>query len=84
MAAPAALGLPYSATCAEERVHADPSGQETSRFSPRSTTRAAEIKDGVLLLRDNVIERVGTSPSLPAWLADRVLDLSGHIVMPAW
>jgi len=41
-----------------------------------------EIKDGVLLLRDNVIERVGTSAELAGVAADRVLDLSGHIVMP--
>jgi len=41
-----------------------------------------EIKDGALLARDNVIERVGTTAELAGATADRVLDLSGHIVMP--
>jgi cytosine/adenosine deaminase-related metal-dependent hydrolase len=41
-----------------------------------------EIKDGALLLRDNVIVKVGATAELAGMAADRVLDLSGHIVMP--
>ena len=41
-----------------------------------------EIKDGALLVRDNVIERVGTMAELADVTADEMLDLSGHIVMP--
>ncbi|NEQ96292.1 MAG: 8-oxoguanine deaminase [Cyanothece sp. SIO2G6] len=41
-----------------------------------------EIPDGALLIRDNVIEQVGTTAELPA-MADQVLDLQGrHVVMP--
>jgi cytosine/adenosine deaminase-related metal-dependent hydrolase len=41
-----------------------------------------EIADGAMLLRDNVIEAVGTTAELGASGADEVLDLSGHVVMP--
>lgn len=41
-----------------------------------------EIKDGALLVRDNVITKVGITAELADVGADRVLDLSGHIVMP--
>jgi cytosine/adenosine deaminase-related metal-dependent hydrolase len=41
-----------------------------------------EIQDGALLIRDNVIEQVGTGAELRSVTADRVLDLTGHIVMP--
>jgi cytosine/adenosine deaminase-related metal-dependent hydrolase len=41
-----------------------------------------EIRDAALFLRDNVIEHVGTTAQLGAMAADRVLDLSGHVVMP--
>jgi len=41
-----------------------------------------EIKDGALFVRDNVIERVATTYEIGSMPADRVLDLSGHIVMP--
>lgn len=41
-----------------------------------------EITDGALLLRDNVVEAVGTTAELGAVQADRVVDLSGHLVMP--
>jgi cytosine/adenosine deaminase-related metal-dependent hydrolase len=41
-----------------------------------------EIKGGALLVRDNVIEQIGTTAELGAVAADRVLDLTGHIVMP--
>jgi cytosine/adenosine deaminase-related metal-dependent hydrolase len=41
-----------------------------------------EIADGALVVRDNVIEAVGTTAELAATVADRVLDLSGHVVMP--
>ena len=40
-----------------------------------------EIPDGALLVRDNVIEAVGTTPELPQ-SADEVLDLTGHVVLP--
>lgn len=40
-----------------------------------------EIPDGALLLRDHVIEAVGPSAGLSA-AADRVLDLTGHLVVP--
>ena len=43
---------------------------------------AREIKDGALLVRDNVIEAVGAMADIEGAVADRVLDLSGHIVMP--
>jgi cytosine/adenosine deaminase-related metal-dependent hydrolase len=41
-----------------------------------------EIRDGALLVRDNVIDQVGTTAQLGSTPADRVVDLSGHIVMP--
>lgn len=41
-----------------------------------------EITDGALYLRDHVIEAVGTDAELGATPADRVIDLSGHLVMP--
>jgi cytosine/adenosine deaminase-related metal-dependent hydrolase len=41
-----------------------------------------EIADGALLVEDNVILKVGTSAELAGEAADRVLDLSGHVVMP--
>jgi cytosine/adenosine deaminase-related metal-dependent hydrolase len=41
-----------------------------------------ELKDGAILVRDNVIEAVGTTADLAAVEADQVLDLTGHIVMP--
>ncbi|MEB3230134.1 MAG: 8-oxoguanine deaminase [Leptolyngbyaceae bacterium] len=41
-----------------------------------------EIRDGALLVRDNVIEQVGTTAELPT-TADEVLDLQGrHVVLP--
>ena len=41
-----------------------------------------EIADGALLVRDNVIEQVGTTEELPQ-TADEVLDLGGrHVVLP--
>lgn len=43
---------------------------------------AREIADGALYLRDHVIEAVGTDAELGARPADRVIDLSGHLVMP--
>jgi len=41
-----------------------------------------EIADGALLVRDNVIEKVGTTAELAGETADSVVDLSGHVVMP--
>ncbi len=41
-----------------------------------------EIADGAMLVRDNVIEAVGTTAELEASGTDEVLDLSGHVVMP--
>lgn len=40
-----------------------------------------EIAGGGLFARDGLIEQVGPSESLPA-TADRVVDLSGHVVLP--
>ncbi len=40
-----------------------------------------EIPDGGLYIRDNVIEQVGPTESLPSQ-ADATIDLSGHIVLP--
>jgi 8-oxoguanine deaminase len=40
-----------------------------------------EIPDGGLFIRDNLIEQVGPSDSLPTE-ADRVIDLRGHVVLP--
>ena len=40
-----------------------------------------EIPDGGLFIRDGFIEQVGPSAELPQ-VADEVLDLSGHIVLP--
>lgn len=42
----------------------------------------SEIADGALFIRDNVIEAVGTTADLGGRQADRVIDLSGHLVMP--
>jgi 8-oxoguanine deaminase len=41
-----------------------------------------EIRDGAVLVRDGVIEAAGTLDQMPAQMADTVLDLSKHIVMP--
>ncbi len=43
---------------------------------------ARELTDGAMLIRDNVIEAVGTTGEFGQVEADTVLDLSGHIVMP--
>jgi 8-oxoguanine deaminase len=40
-----------------------------------------EITDGGLFIRDGFIEQVGPTKDLPA-LADEVVDLSGHLVLP--
>lgn len=41
-----------------------------------------EIKNGAIFVRDNVVEQVGTSETLPP-TADEVLDLKGrHTVLP--
>ncbi|OBZ95029.1 hydroxydechloroatrazine ethylaminohydrolase [Pararhizobium polonicum] len=41
-----------------------------------------ELTNGAILVRDNVIEAVGTTGELTHLQADETLDLSGHIVMP--
>src|SRR3984885_14068709 len=41
-----------------------------------------EIRDGALLVRDNVIDQVGTTAQLGSLAADRRLHLAGFIVMP--
>jgi cytosine/adenosine deaminase-related metal-dependent hydrolase len=41
-----------------------------------------ELRDGALLIRENVIEAVGTTSELAQRQADRVIDLRGHVVMP--
>ncbi len=45
---------------------------------------AREIANGAILVRGNVIERVGTTAELAgeAGNAHRVIDWSGHVVMP--
>lgn len=40
-----------------------------------------EIPDGGLFIRDNLIEQVGPTNTLPAQ-ADTVIDLRGHVVLP--
>jgi cytosine/adenosine deaminase-related metal-dependent hydrolase len=40
-----------------------------------------EITDGALLIRDNVIEQVGSTSEL-AGEADRIIDARGHVVLP--
>ena len=40
-----------------------------------------EIEDGAVFIRDNVIERVGTTDDLPE-AADEVIDAAGHVVIP--
>lgn len=42
-----------------------------------------EIQNGGLFIRDNVIEQIGPTDSLPE-TADTVLDLSDHIVLPGF
>ncbi|AZO16422.1 8-oxoguanine deaminase [Mesorhizobium sp. M2A.F.Ca.ET.043.05.1.1] len=41
-----------------------------------------EISGGALFVRDNVIDKVGTTAELAGLDADAVLDLSGHVAMP--
>jgi cytosine/adenosine deaminase-related metal-dependent hydrolase len=41
-----------------------------------------EIRDGAILVRDNVIEAVGTMAELGDTIADEIIDWTGHIVMP--
>lgn len=41
-----------------------------------------EIRDGGLIIRDGVIEAVGATHELPTVLDARVIDMSGHIVLP--
>lgn len=41
-----------------------------------------EIRNGALLVRDNIIERVGTTEELQECPADLHLDLAQHLVMP--
>jgi cytosine/adenosine deaminase-related metal-dependent hydrolase len=41
-----------------------------------------ELKDAGILVRGNVVERVGPMRELAGVAADRVIDLSGHTVMP--
>jgi len=40
-----------------------------------------ELSDASIFIRDNVIEKVGSTDDLPA-TADTVIDLSGHVVLP--
>lgn len=41
-----------------------------------------ELADAAIFVRDNVIEAVGTREQMPADSADRVIDLSRHVVLP--
>jgi 8-oxoguanine deaminase len=43
--------------------------------------RQSEITDGAIFARDGFIEKVGKTQDLPV-VADKVLDLEGHIVFP--
>ena len=43
-----------------------------------------EIRDGALLVRDNVIEQVGTTAQLGAMTADRVLTFPAMSSCLAW
>ncbi|MBI5935603.1 MAG: 8-oxoguanine deaminase [Chloroflexi bacterium] len=43
--------------------------------------RQREIADGALFIRDGFIEQIGSTSSLPN-IADEVLDLNGHVVLP--
>jgi 8-oxoguanine deaminase len=45
--------------------------------------RRREIAGGGLFARDGWIEQVGDAADLPG-TADEVLDLTGHVVIPAW
>jgi cytosine/adenosine deaminase-related metal-dependent hydrolase len=40
-----------------------------------------EIADGGLFIRDNIIEQVGATVSLPD-TADQIIDMGGHIILP--
>lgn len=42
-----------------------------------------EIKNGAMFIRDNVIEKVGTTAEMPE-TADTILDLSNHIILPGF
>ncbi len=46
-------------------------------------TQRREIPDGAILIRDRVIEQVGPTSTLPTE-ADRIIDLSGYMVMPGF
>jgi 8-oxoguanine deaminase len=41
-----------------------------------------ELKDGALLVRDGVIEAIGTLQTMPAQTADEVFSLPNHVIMP--
>lgn len=41
-----------------------------------------DIEDAAILIRDNAIARIGTTADLADETADRVIDLTGHIVTP--
>jgi 8-oxoguanine deaminase len=43
--------------------------------------RRREIRDGAILVRGGAIAQVGSTAELPA-SADRVLDLTGHVLLP--
>ncbi|MDE2818892.1 MAG: 8-oxoguanine deaminase [Chloroflexota bacterium] len=44
--------------------------------------RRRELSDAAVYIRDNMIEAVGKLEEMPAESADRVIDLSRHIVLP--
>lgn len=41
-----------------------------------------EIRDGAILVRDNVIEAVGTPHDMPSTHVDETIDLTNHVVLP--
>ncbi|MDE2949131.1 MAG: 8-oxoguanine deaminase [Chloroflexota bacterium] len=44
--------------------------------------RRRELSDAAVYIRDNMIEAVGKLEEMPAESADRVIDLSRHVVLP--
>jgi cytosine/adenosine deaminase-related metal-dependent hydrolase len=51
-------------------------------FNDDAGGAGTELTDAGILMRDNVIEKVGPMAGFSDITADRVIDLSGHVVMP--
>ena len=54
---------------------------KNARLIATMDDQQAEIADGSILIRGNRIEAVGSAAELPT-SADRVIDMSGHILLP--